>query len=75
MYQPDPVDAVRWLTRVLQPGGLVIFQERDSTVGPGRLTPLPLNERVRGWIWRTVSDEAPRPRPELAATMHEKEPP
>lgn len=57
MYQPDPVDDVRQLVRALRPGGLVIFQEHDSTMTPGRLTPLPLHERVHGWIWRTVERE------------------
>jgi SAM-dependent methyltransferase len=56
MYQPDPVDAVRRLTRAVRPGGLVIFQEHDSTMS-GCMTLLPLHERVRGWIWRTVEQE------------------
>ncbi|MBI3714516.1 MAG: class I SAM-dependent methyltransferase, partial [Betaproteobacteria bacterium] len=56
MYQPDPVDAVRRLTRALRPGGIVIFQEHDSTMA-GCLTPLPLHERVHGWIWHTVERE------------------
>lgn len=57
MYQPDPVDAVRRLARALRPGGLVIFQEHDSTMTPGSLTPLPLHERVHEWIWKTVERE------------------
>jgi SAM-dependent methyltransferase len=57
MYQPAPVDAVCQLARALRPGGLVIFQEHDSTMTPGRLTPLPLHERVHEWIWRTVERE------------------
>jgi SAM-dependent methyltransferase len=57
MYQPDPADAIRRLVRALRPGGLVIFQEHDSTMTPGRLTPLPLHERIHEWIWRTVERE------------------
>jgi ubiquinone/menaquinone biosynthesis C-methylase UbiE len=54
MYQADPVDAVRRLARSLRPGGLVVFQEYDSTVPPTSLVPLPLHERVRGWVWKTL---------------------
>lgn len=57
MYQPDAKEAVRLLSRVLRPGGLIIFQEHDATVGPVSLMPLPLQARVRGWIWQTVQRE------------------
>jgi ubiquinone/menaquinone biosynthesis C-methylase UbiE len=57
MYQPDPVEAVRQLAAALRPGGLVVFQEHDSAMVPASLTPLPLHERVHGWIWRTVERE------------------
>ena len=52
MVQPDPVEATRRLTDALQPGGLVVFQEHDSSMGPASRVPLPLHERVHGWIWR-----------------------
>ena len=29
MYYPDPVDAIRKLTRHVRPGGLIVFQEVD----------------------------------------------
>lgn len=54
MYQADPVDAVRRLSRSVRPGGVIFFQEYDSTVPPASLAPLPLHERVRGWIWGTL---------------------
>ncbi|RKI20562.1 class I SAM-dependent methyltransferase [Corallococcus sp. AB030] len=57
MYQADAVDAVRSLARAVKPGGLVVFQEHDSTVGPVSLRPLPLHAQVREWIWRTVERE------------------
>lgn len=57
MYQPDPVGSVRALMRTVRPGGLVVFQEHDSTIGPTSLTPLPLHEQVHGWIWQTVARE------------------
>lgn len=57
MYLPDPLDAVRRLAATLRPGGVVAFQEHDSTMVPGRLKPFPLHERVHGWIWQTVERE------------------
>jgi ubiquinone/menaquinone biosynthesis C-methylase UbiE len=57
MYQRDPVEAIRRLTEVLRPGGLVVFQEQDATMVPASITPLPLHERAHGWIWRTVERE------------------
>ena len=57
MYQPDPISAVRRLARALRPGGLMVFQEHDPTMTPASLMPLPLHERVLGWLWRTVERE------------------
>jgi hypothetical protein len=48
---------VRALARALRPGGLIVFQEHDSTLGPVSLTALPLHEQVHGWIWQTVARE------------------
>lgn len=57
MYQPNAADAMRMLSRVVRPGGLVVFQEHDATVGPVSLVPMPLHARVRNWIWETVQRE------------------
>ncbi|XXY50853.1 methyltransferase domain-containing protein [Sorangium sp. So ce269] len=57
MYQRDPVVALRGLARAVRPGGLVVFQENDASIGPVSSQPLPLHDRVRGWIWRTVERE------------------
>jgi SAM-dependent methyltransferase len=57
MYQPDALGALRRIMSNLAPGGLLVFQEHDSTVGPVSLTPLPLHARVRSWIWQTVERE------------------
>jgi ubiquinone/menaquinone biosynthesis C-methylase UbiE len=54
MYQADAVEAVRRLTRTVRPGGLVLFQEYDSTLPPTSLVPMPLHVKVRSWIWRTL---------------------
>ncbi len=57
MYQEDGVAAIRGLITCLKPGGLVVFQEHDATMVPGRVKPLPLYERVLGWMWTTVQRE------------------
>jgi SAM-dependent methyltransferase len=57
MYQSDPVAAVIGLARAVRGGGVIVFQELDSTMGPGRITPLPLHERVRRWIWTMLERE------------------
>jgi SAM-dependent methyltransferase len=57
MYQEDPMAAVVGLARAVRAGGVVVFQEMDSTMGPGRVTPLPLHERVRSWIWTMLERE------------------
>jgi len=57
MYQPDAVEALRRIAASVRPGGLVAFQEHDSSMAPIALVPLPLHDRVRGWIWRTVERE------------------
>jgi SAM-dependent methyltransferase len=54
MYQDDPVDAVRRLARFVRPGGLIVFQEVDSTMPSTSLVPLPLHEQARDWIWKIL---------------------
>ena len=61
MYQASPVDAVRGLLSALRSGGLVVFQELDTTMVPASITSLPLHDRVQDWIWRTVEREGADP--------------
>lgn len=56
MYQTDPVAAVRAVTRVVRPGGLVWFHEHDATIVPGD-TPLPLHDRALGWLHAMLQHE------------------
>jgi len=57
MYLSDPVDAIRRIATTLRPGGIVAVLEHDATMVPGRLKPLPLQELVTSWIWKTVEHE------------------
>jgi SAM-dependent methyltransferase len=57
MYLPRPGEVVRQLAQSLRPGGVMVFQEHDAALVPGRVTPLPLHDQVQGWIWQTVKRE------------------
>lgn len=57
MYQPNAVESVRRLARLLRPGGVIIFQEHDATMTPASRVPLPLHAQVHAWTWQTVARE------------------
>jgi len=57
MYLPDAMLAVQQLADSVRPGGLMVFQEHDSTMTPASLVPMPLHQRAREWIWSTVERE------------------
>lgn len=57
MYLSNPVETIRHISRALRHRGLLVFQESDSTMVPGRLKSLPLHELVNHWIWQTVERE------------------
>jgi ubiquinone/menaquinone biosynthesis C-methylase UbiE len=46
MYLPDPATAVRRLTRLLRPGGIVAFLESEYTIHPRSFPTGPLHERL-----------------------------
>lgn len=54
MYQADPVAAVKAAASHVRSGGIIVFQEYDSTVPPTSLVPLPLHLKARQWIWETL---------------------
>lgn len=56
MYLPNVVDALRRLYDLTKPGGICIFQEHDSHAVE-TMTELPLREKVRQSIWKTVARE------------------
>ncbi|MEB0228170.1 methyltransferase domain-containing protein [Pseudomonas sp. 10S4] len=57
MYQADTVQTVRALAARLRPGGIIVFQEHDSTMVPASLTPFPLHAQAQGWIRRMIELE------------------
>lgn len=57
MYLPNPVVTIRHISTALLPNGVLVFQESDSTMVPGRVKSLPLHEQVNDWIWSTVERE------------------
>jgi SAM-dependent methyltransferase len=57
MYQPDPVACLSRLADLLEPGGLIVLQEHDSTAMPVCLPAMPLHARVSAWVWETVARE------------------
>jgi len=57
MYQPDHVAAITQIMGAVRAGGLIVFQEHDSNVGPHLGKPLTLHTQVHQWLWRTVERE------------------
>ncbi len=57
MYVPDVVSVVRSLAELLRPGGIMAFQEIDSTMTPASTVDLPLHRQVYRWIWGMVASE------------------
>ena len=57
MYLPEPRRVIAELSALLKIGGLMIFQEHDSTMSPGSVVPMPLHNQVNRWIWDTVERE------------------
>ena len=57
MYLPDPRRVISELSAMLKIGGIMIFQESDSTLSSKSIVPMPLHKQVDKWIWDTVERE------------------
>lgn len=57
MYQAEPVKAVRGLAKYLLPGGVMVFQEHDSTLTPASLAPFPLHRKAQKWLQGMLAKE------------------
>jgi ubiquinone/menaquinone biosynthesis C-methylase UbiE len=56
MYLSDPKRVISELSKMLKIGGMIIFQESDSTLSKS-IIPMPLHKQVDKWIWDTVEHE------------------
>jgi hypothetical protein len=57
MYQRDAVATIRALSKCLRPGGVMVFQEHDTTMAPASLDPFPLHKRAQCWIQEMIARE------------------
>lgn len=57
MYQPDTVAAATALARLLRPGGIMVFQEHDTTMVPASLDGFALHRQAQGWLRDMIARE------------------
>ena len=57
MYQADSVAAIAALAKHLRPGGVMIFQEHDTTMVPASLDAFPLHRKAQGWLLQMIDRE------------------
>lgn len=57
MYQADTVAAVTALARHLRPGGVMVFQEHDTTMVPASLDAFTLHRQAQGWLQQMLARE------------------
>ena len=57
MYQKDAVATIRALSKCLRPGGVMVFQEHDTTMAPASLDPFPLHKKAQCWIQEMIARE------------------
>jgi hypothetical protein len=50
MYLQDPAEVLRRLARWLRSGGLVVFEETDSTMVPARTSPMAAHDQLTAWL-------------------------
>lgn len=57
MYQADTVAAVTALAKHLRPGGVMVFQEHDTTLAPASVDAFTLHRKAQGWIQQMIARE------------------
>jgi SAM-dependent methyltransferase len=67
MYQADPVESLRQLTRHLRPGGLMVFQELDTSACRS-FPPAPSYDRAVAWLADALHGSGARPK--LGLELH-----
>jgi len=61
MYLPDPAAVLGHLAGWLRSGGLVVFEEADSTMVPARIAPLAAHDQVTAWLRSMLVAEGANP--------------
>ena len=57
MYQADTVAAAAALARHLRPGGVMVFQEHDTTMAPASIDAFTLHRQAQGWLQQMLARE------------------
>ncbi|MEM7117130.1 MAG: methyltransferase domain-containing protein, partial [Chloroflexota bacterium] len=57
MYLAEPAQVVAGLLLWLRQGGLVVFEEADSTLGAGRVAAMPAHEQAVAWLDEMLNTE------------------
>lgn len=57
MYQVDTVAAATALTKILRPGGVMVFQEHDTTMAPASVDAFTLHRKAQKWIQQMIEHE------------------
>src|SRR5262249_9471502 len=57
MYLPSPSDTLRRLARWVHSDGLVVFEETDSTMIPGRISAMPAHDQATEWCKKMLLAE------------------
>lgn len=57
MYQADSVATVKALAQHLRPGGVLVFQEHDTTMAPASLETFTLHRQAQGWLQQMIACE------------------
>lgn len=57
MYLPEPQKVIAELLPWLRPGGLVVFEEADSTLAPGLVAAMPAHQKAFDWLDQMLQAE------------------
>lgn len=57
MYQADTVATITELAKHLKPGGVMIFQEHDTTMAPASVDAFELHRKAQSWIQQMIALE------------------
>ena len=57
MYQADTVATVTALAKHLRPGGLMVFQEHDTTMAPASIDAFTLHKKAQDWLKQMIARE------------------